>query len=171
MHRALRPFPSIRRRGWIASGAALVAGLGLSLLPGLCVSRGGPVTASPASGPAPVERAQSPVLALLPTDDGLPRSADGRHYPLLPPNANNLAALLASVEDALRDPATPENALSLLGHQQQVIYRVLAHRRSLADKVREALPARWQPVFDHHVAARREFLAMHKGKRSLTLPS
>jgi soluble lytic murein transglycosylase-like protein len=111
------------------------------------------------------------VLALLPTDDGLPRNTDGRHYPLLPPNANNLAALLASVEDALRDPATPENDLPLLGHQQQVIYRVLAHRRSLADKVRQALPARWQPVFDHHVAARREFLAMHKGKRSLTLPS
>jgi len=48
---------------------------------------------------------------------------------------------------------------------------VLAHRRSLADQVRAALPQRWQPVFDHHVGARREFLAMHRGQRSFTLPS
>jgi soluble lytic murein transglycosylase-like protein len=61
--------------------------------------------------------------------------------------------------------------LPRLGHQQQVIYRVLAHRRPLATEVRAALPTRWQPVFDHHVAARREFLAMHRGQRGLTLPS
>jgi membrane-bound lytic murein transglycosylase B len=52
-----------------------------------------------------------------------------------------------------------------------VIYRVLAHRRSLAEEVRAALPSRWQPVFDHQVAARRDFLAMHRGPRTLTLPS
>ncbi|MFN7677450.1 MAG: transglycosylase SLT domain-containing protein [Cyanobacteriota bacterium] len=171
MRRVLRPFPLPRRRGGIVAGAALVAGLGLSLLPGLGLSRGGPGAAAPASGQGVVGQGQSPVLALLPTDAGLPRTADGRHYPLLPSNANALATLLASLEEALRNPATPEADLPRLGHQQQVIYRVLAHRQPLATEVRAALPVRWRPVFDHHVAARREFLAMHQGKRGLTLPS
>jgi len=52
-----------------------------------------------------------------------------------------------------------------------VIYRVLSHRRALADQVRAALPARWQTVLERHLAARREFLAMHRGQRTLTLPS
>lgn len=153
------------------SGAALLAGLGLICLPGQCLSRDASGTPSKEADPGGAVRAQERVLALLPSDDGLPRSGDGRHYPLLPPDANSLALLLASLEEALRAPGTAAEDLPRLGHQQQVIYRVLAHRRSLADQVRAALPPRWQPVFDHHVAARREFLAMHRGQRSLTLPS
>jgi hypothetical protein len=38
---------------------------------------------------------------------------------------------------------------------------VLAYRQDLAQQVRAQLPARWQGVFDHHIAARREFIAMH----------
>ncbi len=155
------------------AGASLVAGLGLILQPTLCLSRGGSA-APPMQGKASEEGSaprHSAALALLPTDARLPTHGDGRHYPLLPSDAKALAALLASLEEAVRDPATPAADLPRLGHQQQVVYRVLAHRRALADEVRTALPERWQPVFDHHVAARREFLAMHRGPRSLTLPS
>lgn len=159
--------PRTRRKGWLLlSGTSLLAGLGLLLVPGICLSRSGPD--APANGAGPAE---SRTLALLPSDDGLPRSGDGRHYPLLPSTVSALAALLASLEEALRAPATPTADLPRLGHQQQVIYRVLAHRRSLADQVRAALPERWQPVFDHQVTARRAFLAMHRGQRSRTLPS
>jgi hypothetical protein len=160
-----------RRTGLIVSGASLLVGLGLSCLPGLCLTGGesDPRARVAASGGS--EPARGRVLALLPSDDGLPRSGDGRHYPLLPADGKALAALLASLEEALRDPGTPADGLPRLGHQQQVIYRVLAHRRTLADQVRVNLPKRWQPVLDHHVAARREFLAMHRGQRSLTLPS
>ncbi|MEB3260840.1 MAG: lytic transglycosylase domain-containing protein, partial [Cyanobacteriota bacterium] len=157
-------WPGAGRAGLVVGGAALLLGVGLSCLPGQCLSRGRTETPS---HEAPPER----VLALLPSDAALPTSADGRHYPLLPQDATSLAALLAAVEEALRDPATPAEQLPRLGHQQQVIYRVLSHRRPLAEQVRAALPARWQPVFDRHVAARREFLAMHRGPRSLTLPS
>jgi hypothetical protein len=157
-------WPGAGRAGLIVAGAALVTGVSLICLPGQCLSRGGTPTAAR-------ETASTRVLAFLPSDEGLPRSGDGRHYPLLPQDGDTLATLLASVEEALRAPDTPAEQLPQLGHQQQVIYRVLAHRRPLADQVRAALPKRWQPVFDHHVAARREFLAMHRGQRSLTLPS
>jgi len=168
------PHPLLRgrRAGLLVSGCALVGSLGLLIcIPGLCFSRGGSDTASPVIAPGGPVASHTRVLALMPSDNGLPRSGDGRHYPLVPKDVNTLAALLASLEEALRAPDTPPEDLPRLGHQQQVIYRVLAHRRSLADQVRAALPKRWQPVFDHHVAARREFLAMHRGPRSLTLPS
>jgi hypothetical protein len=142
----------------------LLAGVGLICLPGQCLSRGG---ATPPAGPG-AERGS--VVALLPSDAGLPRSGDGRHYPLVPADGKSLATLLASLEKALRTPDTPAEDLPRLGHQQQVIYRVLAHRRALAEDVRAALPSRWQPVFDHQLAARRDFLAMHRGPRTLTLP-
>jgi hypothetical protein len=167
MRPLLPPHLLAPRNVLLLTGASLLAGLGLILSPELGLSR------NEANAPAQVvaEPRHSAVLALLPTDAGLPRTADGRHYPLLPSEPKTLAALLASLEEALRSPDTPADDLPRLGHQQQVIYRVLAHRRPLADEVRAALPQRWQPVFDHHVAARREFLAMHRGQRSLTLPS
>jgi hypothetical protein len=164
----MRPMPHLspgaRRTGLLAATAAVLAGVGLICLPGQCLSRGGSAPAQPAG-----ERNR--VVALLPSDADLPRSGDGRHYPLVPADGQSLAALLASLEEALRAPDTPVEDLPRLGHQQQVIYRVLAHRRSLAEEVRAALPSRWQPVFDHQVAARRDFLAMHRGPRTLTLPS
>jgi hypothetical protein len=157
-------WPGAGRAGLVVGGAALLVGVGLICLPGQCLSRG---RAEAPSHEATPER----VVAPLPSDAALPTSADGRHYPLLPADATSLAALLAAVEEALRDPATAAEQLPRLGHQQQVIYRVLSHRRALADQVRAALPARWQPVLDRHVAARRDFLAMHRGQRTLTLPS
>ena len=114
-----------------------------------------PATAAPAA-PAPV------LLPQLPQDPALPRMADGRHYPLLPGDDAALATLLADLERVLREPGTPEAALPALAHQQQVIYRVLAHRPDRAARVRIALPVGWQPVFDHHLRARRAFLAMHR---------
>lgn len=166
MRRVLPPFLLARRNVLVVTGACVLGGLVLAMSPELGFSRSGNEAPEPVATPQ-----TSPALALLPTDASLPRSADGRHYPLLPAEATQLAALLASLEEAIRNPTTPEADLPRLGHQQQVIYRVLSHRRALADAVRAALPQRWQPVFDHHVGARREFLAMHRGQRSLTLPS
>ena len=166
MRQVLRPFLLARRNVLVLTGASLLGGLMLAVSPELGFSRSG------SNAPEPVAAPQtSPALALLPTDAGLPRSGDGRHYPLLPSDVKELAVLLASLEEAIRDPNTPAADLPRLGHQQQVIYRVLSHRRPLADQVRAALPQRWQPVFDHHVGARRDFLAMHRGQRSLKLPS
>jgi hypothetical protein len=79
----------------------------------------------------------------------------------VPAKPEAIATLLAEVEQALRDEATAEQDLPALGHQQQVLYRVLARQPQLAGQVRQALPARWQAVLDLHLEARRAFLAMH----------
>lgn len=97
---------------------------------------------------------------MLPIDPDRPASADGLRYPLVPRDPEQLAALLAALEEVLRSPRTTEAELALLGHQQQVIYRVLGHQRTLAALVRSRLPQRWRRVFDHHVEARRAFLAL-----------
>jgi membrane-bound lytic murein transglycosylase B len=95
-------------------------------------------------------------------------AADGRHYPLVPADPATAAALLTRVEEALRSRATPEADLPALGHQQQVIYRALAHQKHQATLVRAALPEPWRPVLDLHLAARRNFIAMHDPSRRPT---
>ena len=111
--------------------------------------------------------ATAPPVALA-SKAGLPTAADGRHYPLVPADPAPTAALLTRVEEALRSPATPEVDLPGLGHQQQVIYRVLAHQKHQATQVRAALAERWRPVLDLHLAARRNFIAMHDPSRRPT---
>ncbi|MEB3331305.1 MAG: lytic transglycosylase domain-containing protein [Synechococcaceae cyanobacterium] len=107
-------------------------------------------------------------LPQLPTDPALPRLADGRHYPLLPADPAALAALLVAVEQALRDPATPAAAQPALGHQQQVIYRVLARESGRAEQVAALLQPPWRRVLKLHLSARRAFLAMARRRRPAT---
>jgi hypothetical protein len=138
--------------------------------------RQGPISAgAPNATPATAITSTTPAASsgpAIPSDPNLPRSADGRHYPLLPRRPEELATLLAGLEEALRDPATADADLPRLAHQQQVIYRVLAHRQNLAAEVRQRLPPRWQAVADQHLAARRAFIAMHRGqRRSAMLPA
>ena len=101
----------------------------------------------------------------------LPRSADGRHYPLVPTTAAAIGRLLSEVESALRASDTPEPLLPQLGHQQQVIYRRLSRHPVLARQVRASLPEQWRRVFDRHLAARRAFLAMHRGRPISAVPA
>lgn len=101
----------------------------------------------------------------------LPRSGDGRPYPLVPTTATAIANLLGEVETALRSTDTPEPRLPQLGHQQQVIYRRLSRQPDLARQVRASLPDRWHKVFDRHLAARRAFLAMHRGRPISAVPA
>jgi len=96
----------------------------------------------------------------------------GRQYPTLPQQPQEIASLLSQVEAALRAPTTPAPLLPNLGHQQQVIYRVLARRKPLAKAVLELLPARWQRVAQRQLEARRQFLAMQAGRaRPSLLPA
>ncbi|WP_094553998.1 lytic transglycosylase domain-containing protein [Synechococcus sp. 1G10] len=125
--------------------------------------------APPASAPEPPA---APVMVLLPSEPNLPLAADGRHYPLVPSDPQVVAELLVSLEEALRSPDTPSESLPALGHQHQVILRVLAVREGQAQDVRRRLPPRWQAVLDHHLGARRAFLSMRRrGPGSATLPA
>lgn len=96
--------------------------------------------------------------------DPAPASAP-RAYPRLPAEPAAIASQLAAAEQALRSDDTPAGLLGELGHRQQVFFRRLAADPALAARVRGFLPVRWQGVMDRHLAARREFLAMHRGGR------
>ena len=120
--------------------------------------------------------------APLPSKTTLPANANanasgngngiGRQYPTLPQQPQEIAHLLSQVEAALRAPTTPAPLLPNLGHQQQVIYRVLARRKPLATAVLELLPPRWQRVAQRQLEARRQFLAMQAGRaRPSLLPA
>ena len=116
----------------------------------------------------------APVVAasvVLPAQASQPKTQDGRRYPVVPVDTTELAQLLASVEKALRDPGTPMQALPDLGHQQQVIYRVLSTDQPRAQRVVSALPPRWQSVAERHLAARREFVRMSRGRGPSMLPA
>ena len=112
---------------------------------------------------------KSPVL--LPAQTSQATSKDGRQYPLLPAEPGELATLLAAVEQALRDPATAAEALPDLGHQQQVIYRVLSTDQPRSQQVVDALPPGWRSVAERHLAARREFVRMSRGRGPTMLPA
>ena len=151
------------------------------LLPLLLIAAAGCAAAKAPTGaggaePAPITgdtlsrgatTASGPALASvvrLPVDPAQPAAPDGLRYPLVPRDPATLATLLSAVEEALRSPLTPAASLPALGHQQQVIYRVLAYLPGLASQVRSRLQTRWAAAFDHQLAARRAFVAMQAGR-------
>lgn len=154
-----------RWAGGAGNGAPLAAMLAALLLPlacgtGLWAFGAGDAGRGPEPpGTASPDPPQASGLA-LPTDPGQPLSADGLRYPLVPRDPVALSALLAAVEEALRSARTAAADLPALGHQQQVIYRVLGHQTALATQVRARLPQRWWRAFDRHLAARRAFIGM-----------
>ncbi|KZR75635.1 lytic transglycosylase domain-containing protein [Prochlorococcus marinus] len=108
------------------------------------------------------ERQSASKSPILPSDADRPRMADGRHYPIVPDDPIKLADLLQEVEEALLQPSTPKEDLPSLGHQQQLIYRVLSKDLPTSNQVLAHLPSRWRHVAERHLVARREFLAMHR---------
>ena len=113
----------------------------------------------------------SGILPQLPSRSGLPVAPNGLHYPLVPDEPAEIAALIAAIENVVLNPQIADEQLTAHSHQQQVIYRFLSRRPQLSQSVRSHLDPRWHWVFDQHIAARREFLAMHRGPASSTLPA
>ena len=107
----------------------------------------------------------------LPTQTSLPIAPNGRSYPLVPTQPSAIASLIVDVEAALINPQLADHDLTALAHQQQVTYRVLSKSPELSRQVRSLLDPRWRWVFDQHIAARRAFLAMHRGPASSSLPA
>ncbi|KAF0652820.1 transglycosylase [Cyanobium sp. Copco_Reservoir_LC18] len=142
--------------------ALLLASAALAVTVSVPQAPTGHPTASPAAASPPDATSASPPAP--PTEPAPPQPAP-RAYPRLPADPAAIASQLAAAEAALRSADTPTGLLGELGHRQQVTYRRLAADPALAARVRSFLPVRWQGVMDRHVAARREFLAMHRGGR------
>ena len=143
---------------------ALVTVLGISL---------GVLHSQQRSATAIESLAAAPTGSASPSPPAQPVQADPeqRRYPAVPADPIATATLLAEVETALRDPTTPPQQLPDLGHQQQVIYRVLSADVPRSQQVLAALPQRWRSVAERHLAARREFLRMSRGRRPSMLPA
>ena len=144
---------------------AVITGLGLALGTSFSQRQSSPSSRSVEAAPA------MPSAVALPFRPGQPAAPNGRRYPRVPEDPQATAMLLAKVETALRDPATAEKDLPDLGHQQQVIYRVLSADRSRSEPVLAALPQRWRGIAERHLAARREFLRMSRGRGPSVLPA
>ena len=146
------------------------------LIPGLVTVLGislGVLHSQQRSATAIESLAAAPTGSASPSPPAQPVQADPeqRRYPAVPADPIATAALLAEVETALRDPTTPPQQLPDLGHQQQVIYRVLSADVPRSQQVLAALPQRWRSVAERHLAARREFLRMSRGRRPSMLPA
>ena len=158
---------SINPNFWSKPLQAGLRGLAVAWL-GLQMGQGLAWSGSLAEAPPP------PSKTTLPANANANASGNGigRQYPTLPQQPQEIAHLLSQVEAALRAPTTPAPLLPNLGHQQQVIYRVLARRKPLATAVLELLPPRWQRVAQRQLEARRQFLAMQAGRaRPSLLPA
>ena len=150
----------------------IVSALTATLLGGLWLKPKQPRAEAEALVTAPVVSAAVMTAAVaLPAQANQPKTRDGRQYPLVPADTTELATLLAAVEQALRNPATPTDALPDLGHQQQVIYRVLSTDQPRAQEVINGLPPLWRSVAERHLAARREFVRMSRGRGPSMLPA
>ena len=145
----------------------IVSALTATQLGGLWLKPKQPRAEAEAFVTAPVVTAR----VTLPAQATQPKTRDGRQYPLVPADTTELTMLLAAVEQALRDPATPADELPDLGHQQQVIYRVLSTDQPRAQAVINGLPPRWRSVAERHLAARREFVRMSRGRGPSMLPA
>ena len=133
------------------------------LLTGTCCVAGliGFVAVTAAREPQPV----------VPQESATRPAVASRRYPVVPRSAQEIADQLVRVEAALRNPSTSPSALPDLGHQQQVIYRVLSADSARSAAVVAALPPRWKSVAERHLAARREFLRMSRGRGPSRLPA
>ena len=133
------------------------------LLTGTCCVAGliGFVAVTAAREPQPV----------VPQESATRPAVAPRRYPVVPRSAQETADQLVRVEAALRNPSTSPSALPDLGHQQQVIYRVLSADSARSAAVVAALPPRWKSVAERHLAARREFLRMSRGRGPSRLPA
>ena len=120
--------------------------LALAVLPALagCADR----SRSDAVASAPVERTTSAPSGAVPTTTPttpttLPSVDDAR----------GLAARLAAVETAIRDPATPASDLAPLGREQQELYRILVRNPDWQPTVTNLVPAAVRPAVEANATA------------------
>lgn len=67
---------------------------------------------------------------------------------------------LVADEQALRDPATPESALTAAARRQQAAYRAIGRNPGWDAVVRPRIPGWLAPVYDRNIDARRQLNAM-----------
>lgn len=123
---------------------------------------------SPVALPRPATTEATPVPTTLETTTTSPSTtttAPVDLFALRPPapgaDPATLATQIVEAEATIRDPAATDVALASAALTQQVAYRQLGVHPEWDAPVLAALPEALRPTVERHVAARREFRAMH----------
>ncbi|ORA08876.1 lytic transglycosylase domain-containing protein [Mycobacterium arosiense] len=116
-----------------------------------------------ATGPATTTRAATPPARMVPADAGTPGGAQ----PRLAPDPAQLADDLVADERALRDPGTPDAALTAAARREQATYRAIGRRPEWDATTRARIPAELADVYDRNVDARRQLTALTPVRESL----
>lgn len=108
-----------------------------------------------ATSPATVAR-PAPTSRVVPVDAGTPGGAQ----PRLASDPAQLADDLVADERALREPGTPEPALTAAAHREQAAYRAIARHPEWDATTRAHIPPELADVYDRNVDARRQLTAL-----------
>lgn len=134
-----------------------------------CSESSAPVPTRVADSPTTTVAANAPFDATMldeptvPTAEAAPTGAQ----PRLAADPAQLADDLVADEQALRDPSTPDAALSAAARRQQAAYRAIGRHPDWDPVVRPRIPSPLLAVYDLNVDARRQLTAMAQVKDTL----
>ena len=116
-----------------------------------------PATATrPTTTTLAAARPPAPASRVVPADAGAPGGAQ----PHLASDPVALADDLVADERALRDPATPEPALTAAAHREQAAYRAIGRHAEWDAITRPRIPPELSDIYDRNVDARRQLTAL-----------
>ena len=96
---------------------------------------------------------------------------EGRRRPVPGDDAATIALQIVGAEQALRDPATPAEALPDLGHLLQVAYRRIGGHPEWDAEVLTAAPDELRAAIEHNIQVRREVRQIGHGDPSENVPA
>src|SRR6185312_10561224 len=132
----------------------------------MCVLAGcGTQSAPPGASPAPTSApATVPAQTLdQPTSPGPPAAPAGAQ-PVISSDPVQLADDLVADERALRNPSTPEPALTTAARRQQAAYRAIGRTPEWDPIIRPRIPPELGATYDLNVDARRQLYPMTEVK-------
>lgn len=144
--------PKVNKMSRIACDLAVVFALGAALAG--CTESSGP----PAAAPSTTASAMPPTTA---------PAAPAGAQPRLATDPDRLAQDLVADERALRDPSTPEAAMTQAARRQQVAYRAIGRHPEWDGIIRPRIPADLVAFYDRNVDARRQLATLAHPKDTL----
>ena len=112
------------------------------------------------AGPAAAPAAPEPPAATVTKMDTTAPSAPAGAQPRLASDPAQIADDLIADEKAIRDPATPEEALVAAARRQQVAYRAIGRNPEWDSVIRPRIPESLLATYDRNIYARRQLTAM-----------
>lgn len=147
--------PNVNKMSRIARDLAILFTLGAAL----AGCSGSPDTAGPST-----PNLSSAMSATSPTTTP---AAPAGAQPRLAPDPDRLARDLVADERALRDPSTPEAALTQAARRQQVAYRAIGRHPEWDGIIRPRIPAELVAFYDRNVDARRQLATLAEPRDTL----